>query len=345
MEQKYLLGYSIKATQIMNFTLIVCTYMRAVPLLKLLHSVKLQTRYPNEILIIDGSTNEETKTALEQNPFQGLHYFKVTDEERGLTKQRNFGVARVSKECEVICFLDDDTILDPQYFEEIINTYTIFPEALGVGGYISNEVQWENVGEHYVPKTNEFCIDGWKRAESNRFIIRKKLGLDSDKLPGFMPEFSNGRGVGYLPPSGKIYQVEQFKGGVASFKKEVFDTFSFSPYFEGYGLYEDADFTLRLSKSGKLYFNSKAQLAHYHDHSGRPNKYKYGKMVIKNGWYVWRVKFPKPSLKARLKWNAIVLLLSFLLLKNAFFGSKKRQSLEEFLGRIVAWSSLILKRG
>ena len=81
------------------------------------------------------------------------------------------------------------------------------------------------------------------------------------------------------------------------FRKIVFDSIWFSPYFEGYGLYEDADFTLRLSKIGKLYVNTNAQLGHFHDESGRPNKYQYGKMVVRNGWYVWRVKYPNPSLQ------------------------------------------------
>lgn len=327
----------------MKFTLVICTYMRPVALLELLDSVKLQTLYPDQILIIDGSSNEETKTALEKNLFQNLHYFLVSKEHRGLTRQRNFGISKVTGDSEIVCFLDDDTVLEKGYFENLIGTYSNHPDALGVGGYITNEVQWENVGNNYISKPDEFYFDGWKRKESKRFIIRKKLGLDSDKSPGFMPEFSNGRGVGYLPPSGKTYKVEQFKGGVASYRKTVFDSFAFSPYFEGYGLYEDADFTLRLSKTGNLYFNSNARLAHYHDNSGRPDKIKYGKMVVKNGWYVWRVKYPNPSFKARLKWNAIVLLLSFILLKNSFAGSKRKQSFDEFRGRMSAWFSLLIK--
>jgi GT2 family glycosyltransferase len=317
--------------------------MRPQPLLNLLDSVKQQTVYPNEILIIDGSTNEETKIVLDRNQFSNLKYFLVSPEERGLTKQRNFGVSKVNNDSEVICFLDDDTVLEPDYFEQLLNSYSIHPNALGAGGYITNEVQWEKVGENYIPQSNEFYFDGWKRPEGKRFVIRKKLGLDSDKNPGFMPEFSNGRGVGYLPPSGKIYHVEQFKGGVASFRKEVFDMFSFSPYFEGYGLYEDADFTLRVSKAGNLYFNSNARLAHYHSNSGRPNKFRYGKMVVRNGWYVWRVKYPNPSIKAKVKWNLIVLLLTSILLVNAFTKPKKSESINEFLGRITTWFSLLIK--
>jgi len=50
----------------MNFSLIICTYMRDKPLLKLLNSVKRQTRYPNEILIIDGSTDNKTQLLLKK---------------------------------------------------------------------------------------------------------------------------------------------------------------------------------------------------------------------------------------------------------------------------------------
>lgn len=318
--------------------------MRPAPLLRLLNSVKSQTNYPTEIVIIDGSTDNGTKEILAQNHFDTLNYFLVSKEHRGLTRQRNFGVSKVADSSEIVCFLDDDTILEPTYFEEIIKTYNLYPDALGVGGYITNEASWEKVNQNYVPTIKEFLFDGWKRKEGNRFILRKKLGLDSTKKPGYLPEFSNGRSVGFLPPSGKIYQVEQLKGGVSSFRISVFDTFQFSLFFEGYGLYEDADFTLRVSKTGNLYLNTNAKLAHFHDYSGRPNKYLYGKMVIRNGWYVWRVKFPSPSLKARLKWNLIVILLSFIVLKSSFKKSKTRDSINEFLGRMVAWVSLIITK-
>ena len=164
----------------MNFTLIVCTYMRPISLLNLLNSVKMQTLYPNEILIIDGSTNDETEAILESNKFQNLQYFLVPTAHRGLTKQRNYGVSKVSKNSEVVCFLDDDTVLEPTYFEEIIKTYFIFPDALGVGGYINNESKWEKVPEDYSPSIKEFAYDGWKQRDGSRFVLRKIFGLDSE---------------------------------------------------------------------------------------------------------------------------------------------------------------------
>ncbi|MFH6999083.1 glycosyltransferase family 2 protein [Flavobacterium sp. FlaQc-57] len=328
----------------MIFSLIVCTYMRPEPLLELLQSVQKQTFYPDEILIIDGSLDNETETILKENRFRNLKYFLVDEQNRGLTNQRNFGIKKVNDSVEIVCFLDDDTVLEENYFEEIIKTYKVFPEALGVGGYITNETKWERVIDNYIPFVNEFYYDGWKRKDGSRFVLRKKLNLDSDCPPGFSPLFSHGRSVGFLPPSDKIYPVEQLMGGVSSFRKTIFEEFSFSTYFEGYGLYEDADFSLRVAKIGKLYVNTKARLGHFHAEEGRPNQYQYGKMVVRNGWYVWRVKNPRPRFKDRLKWNSITILLTAVRLSNTFTSNNKKASFTEGLGRILGWVSLLFNK-
>ncbi|MEP3837191.1 MAG: glycosyltransferase family 2 protein [Algibacter sp.] len=323
----------------MKFTLIVCTYMRSKALVNLLLSVSQQTLYPDEILVIDASTNSETKNSLKQNKFNNLKYYKVDDANRGLTKQRNYGINLVSKSSEIVCFLDDDIVLTTNYFKNLLKTYSDYPKALAVGGYISNEVNWKQ-GE----KTNnrsQFYFDGWLRNEPSRFQLRRKFGLHPDTPPAFLPSFAHGRSVGFLPPSGKIYKVEQIMGGVSSYKKEIFKTIKFSTYFEGYGLYEDTDFSLRIAKQGSLYVNTNAQLSHFHDNSGRPNKYKYGKMVVRNGWYVWRVKYDNPSFKSRIKWNLTVWLLTTVRFTNIFTTKQRKEAFTETLGRVVGWLSLL----
>ena len=328
----------------MKFSLIICTYMRPKPLLQLLQSVQEQSHYPDEILIIDGSINKETQQILTHNSFQNLNYFLVSKEQRGLTKQRNYGIDRVGKDIEVVCFLDDDTVLENDYFEQLLNTYKVYPDALGVGGYIYNETKWQFVGLDYMPKINEFYFDGWKRKDGSRFILRKKLGLDSDCPPGFSSLFSHGRSIGFLPPTDKTYEVEQLMGGVSSFRKNTFESFRFSTYFQGYGLYEDADFTLRVAKTGKLYLNTAAHLNHYHEALGRPNQYQYGKMVVRNGWYVWRIKNPKPNTTDFLKWHSITLLLTLIRFSNAITTSKRTVAFTEALGRMAGWWSLIFNK-
>lgn len=326
----------------MKFALIVCTYMRPEPLLKLLKSVQAQSLYPNEILIVDGSTNNKTETILKQNSFEYLKYELVSDENRGLTKQRNFGISKVAKDIDVVCFLDDDTVLESDYFKNLLHTYDVYPEALGAGGYIiNNNADWQRCSENEVKKFNYFYFENWKRKYSQRFVLRKKIGLLDNSPPGIVPDFGHGKAMSYFPPTNKIYKTEFFLGGVSSFKKNILETIKFSEYFEGYGLYEDADFTIRVSKIGDLYVNTSAKLFHYHDDGGRPNQFQYGKMVLRNGWYVWRVSFPKPLLKARIKWNLTALFLTAVRATNIWNSKKKKEALTETAGRIYGWFSIL----
>jgi len=153
----------------MKISLIICTYMRPSSLKSLLETVVLQSKFPDEVLIVDGSTNEETKEMLDKFKYEtlNLHYYKVSDKDRGLTRQRNYGVSKVSEDMDVVAFLDDDTELDSEYFSEIEKTFLEHEDAVGVSGYITNEVKWEkanrdNQGFSY------FTYDGWSRREDLR---------------------------------------------------------------------------------------------------------------------------------------------------------------------------------
>ena len=99
--------------------------MRPEALLQLFQSVAEQTVVPAEIMIVDGSLNDQTQKALQQNELKQLHYFMVSAQDRGLTKQRNYGIGKVGEAMEVVCFLDDDTVLDTtiltNYLRHIMN--------------------------------------------------------------------------------------------------------------------------------------------------------------------------------------------------------------------------------
>lgn len=328
----------------MNFSLIICTYMRPQPLLKLLNSVAKQSLYPNEILIVDGSNDERTTEMLENNSFKNLKYYKVTEENRGLTKQRNFGIEKVDTTSEIVCFLDDDTELDRNYFKAIIDTFKNDSNCVGVGGVAVNENRWFKIDENQsIDLSKHYVIDGYAIKESSRNLVRNKLGLQSPFRPGIMPDFSHGRTYRY-PPNNKIYPVDLLIGMSFNFRKSIFNHIKFSTYFEGYGLYEDADFSLRALRYGTNVINTAAKLNHYHNISGRPNKYKYGKMVVRNGWYVWRVKYPNPHLKARFKWNATSFLLTLIRFVNALTTSNKKAAFNEAVGRTVGWFSLVFNK-
>lgn len=328
----------------MKFSLIICTYKRSQVLLQLLQSVKLQTVYPDEILIVDGSTDDDTEKMLENNDFDKLIYFNVDEHNRGLTRQRNFGIKNVDIASQVICFLDDDTILEKNYFEELVKTFQSDSAIVGVGGVAINENRWESIEKGKVYNSNKYYLfEDYKYKEALRNKVRNYLKLQSNLGPGMMPEFSHGRTCGF-PLNGKTYEVDLLIGMSMAFRKKVFDKIKFSVYFDGYGLYEDADFCIRALSFGKNVINTAIQLSHFHHPSGRPNQYVYGKMVVRNGWYVWRVKYPSPSLKAKMKWHSITILLILIRATNIVTNKQKKEAFTETLGRIVGWFSIFVKK-
>ena len=106
--------------------------MRPTSINGLLVSLQSQTLQPDVIIIIDGSTNKDTYELLNHRLDTRLTYFLVPPELRGLTKQRNFGISKVAKDIDVVCFLDDDVLLESDYFEQLIKTYSIYPEAFSL---------------------------------------------------------------------------------------------------------------------------------------------------------------------------------------------------------------------
>ena len=174
----------------MFVSLIICTYQRKDALLRLLTSVQKQSLYPNEILIIDGSLDNETEIAIKELVYQKLRFYKVDDNNRGLTKQRNFGVDQLNTDCEVVCFLDDDTLLHEDYFKNIKERFEAEQSITGIGGLATNENRWKPITDSFKYHSKRYkIIDGYYVKEGFRNVVRNYLGLGANQLPGVMPAF------------------------------------------------------------------------------------------------------------------------------------------------------------
>ena len=325
-----------------SFSLVICTYNRKQNLNRLLESIVNQASKPKEIIIVDSSDFIHPRH--QEFEKSNLIFYKwVTRKDRGLTKQRNIGIRMVHEQSNIICFLDDDVILNTNYFKELMITFNTYEKAIGVGGYIVNEIEWKKkITNSESTSINKYEFDGFYRNLPLRFRLRKRLGLSPNTPPGYMSNFGHGYSVSFLPPTEKTYSVEMLMGGVAAYRKSLFDKIQFSEFFQGYGLYEDADFSLRAAQLGKLYINTKAQLEHHHEPAGRPNMFKYGRMVVRNGHYVWRIKNPRPNITDRFKWHAITLLLLLVRATNALTGPKRKQALMETIGRKIGYFELLI---
>ena len=317
-------------------TIIICTYKRTESLKVLLDNLEQQKRKPDELLIIDGSPDGETETMVHnlKNSLQ-IYYWNTPPEHRGLTRQRNFGIAKLRPETDIVCFLDDDVILEPDYLKILEGTLNDNPGCVGVSGYQTTGRKWDiyNPTKHTGKKW--YIMDGFAIKLGDRNYLRRLLGLFPEERPGFFPKY--GHVYEIVPPSGKSYEAEHLIGCNMSFRRMVFDKVKFSDFFIGYGLYEDFDFSLRTTQYGYLLVNTNMRLEHHHHPAGRPNTYKYGKMVTRNGWYVWRMRYEHPGFINVLKWYTISILFTLLIVKSF----RQKSAVMEFLGRVVGLFSLI----
>lgn len=328
-----------------SISLIVCTYERPEAVGRLLKALmEPAAATPDEILIVDSSFTTQTEEVV--NALRGgsgaatLRFFRVGGEHRGLTAQRNFGIAQAGG--EVVAFLDDDTVPSERYFEEIGDCFRRHPDAVGVGGYITGAA-WSEVGAGARRSLGKFLFDGWERRDDVRWVARRLLGLAPRCKPGEMPPSGHGRPVGFLPPDGLDHEVEFVMGGASAWRRVVFDRCSFSPEFAGYGLYEDLDFCIQANRVGPIYLCTRAEVAHEHDPGARPDPFAYGKMVVRNGWYVWRKRWPSPSTPDKLRWWATTFLLALFRLGDVRPG--RGAAFREGLGRVYGAASLLASRG
>ena len=310
-----------------SISLVICTYQRPQAIVVALDSVLFQSRPPDEIIVVDSSEDNQTELAISSHELgPSITYIMVDESERGLTRQRNRGISLASM--DVVAFIDDDVVLEPDYILELGLAFDRHPEAVGIGGSIN--------GQEWLPpeaaQPKHFVVEGWGTKDSFRWRVRRYLHLDSPLPPGWMPASGHGRSASY-PPTGKDYQVEFIMGGVSGYRRDLFNSIQFSPWFEGYGLYEDLDFSTRASRLGSLYLSTKVRLDHYHEPSGRPDHVKYGRMVVTNGWRVWRTRWPMPSLKDRAKWWLTTLLL---IVARALGPGDRKAAMNEALGRLRA---------
>lgn len=261
---------SLKRSPGIRSSLIICTYKRAHTLLKLIRHLEILDDLPDEILIIDGSQDDNTykvaSTLLNQMtlPCDIIYVFSPT----GLTIQRNVGID-ISKG-RIIHFLDDDCLPENMYFKEIENFFNLHPNVGGITGNIVNE--------YTIPLSSKFkfrCL----------FRLYKRKGI-----PG--KYYGNGSSIpkGVIGPSLKhSYEVDILSGASMSFRREALDLVGgFSEFFSGYSQGEDLEISLRIRRHFDLYVCLNAKCNHYQEPSSRPDLFKKGFMEVYNRHYIWK---------------------------------------------------------
>lgn len=121
-------------------TIQLCTYNRAALLERVLDACFEQTVSPDdyEVVLVDDGSSDRTPAAIERARARaGCRFTAVTQENSGLAKGRNAGIARARG--ERIIFIDDDVLVLPNFVEEHLRSSATHPGAIVRGGAIEVE--------------------------------------------------------------------------------------------------------------------------------------------------------------------------------------------------------------
>lgn len=216
-----------------GMTVVIPTKNRREDLLRAIASILSQTSPPLELIVVDQSGNEDSRTAAEAmlagRPDISVTYLRRPDL-GGLTAAKNVAVD-VAKS-EALLFIDDDVILDPNFLAEIARAYEI-GGLDGVGGV--------------------FHPDEMRGRWQQRFAELFRAGpFRDDRL---VLQYASGERPALHP-------TWLLSGGLSSCRSYVFERFRFNEALRGASHMEDIDFYSRASTVFKFALAPRARAIH-----------------------------------------------------------------------------------
>ncbi len=118
-------------------SLCICTKNRATLLEKTLDSVSAQTVKPDEILLIDNNSNDETQQVI-QRYLKSLPIKVFIREDDTISKLRHFAASAASS--DIVAFTDDDALLEKDWVYHVKRSFESDEHLKLLGGYMYH---WE----------------------------------------------------------------------------------------------------------------------------------------------------------------------------------------------------------
>ena len=218
----------------MKTAIIVSTYNRPLALKLCLESIRNQTVLPDEVIIADDGSADDTKKLIqeiaEDFPVKLIHVWQP-DEGFQLAKIRNKAVAASSS--DFIIQIDGDVLLHKEYVEDFIKiareNRCILGSRVGLGPKLTTQIESSQI----IPK-----IYPWTRGIIQKPLraLYSKAGRWISKSPWLLNKKNKSQGLGC---------------SMAFWKKDFIAVNGYDERFVGWGC-EDRDLLLRLGRMGVL---------------------------------------------------------------------------------------------
>ena len=218
-------------------TVVIPTRNRPADLTNAIKSLCYQSRLPDELIVVDQSVDDLSVRSIKSHEtlMKKFKLIYIHDSNiLGLVEAKRVAVKNASG--QIICFLEDDIVLEADYILQIELGFIKQSTMMGCSGVITNP-----------PKENflyRFLFNIFHRGifNDNRMKVRSVYhGYDHN-----------------------LIQSNMLSGGVSAWRREVFDEVEFD-VANGFHMFEDIDFSTRVDRhyGNRLFINPNARLAHY----------------------------------------------------------------------------------
>lgn len=311
-----------------GLAVVVCTCQRPESLARLLQSLAAHDRRPDQLIIVDASSGDDTQRMLSSYPdleqlAATVLYFHVSGMLRGLTRQRNYALRWVTT--DLVAFFDDDVVLLPGCLREMERVHrSLGDQIAGVGAFIRNQ--------------------DWPPANTWLWHARVLLRLMPNLQPGRYHRSGMSTPWIFLPPTDGLVEGDWLPGCAMMWRTAVAREIRFCEDLTGYALGEDLDFSLRARSRGRLVVTGAAQVLHLLEPSGRPGWFQWGYMAIKNKYLIHRRALPDRT------WRDVAWFIyawvfdTLLLMRHLFAAGRRRAVLLQIAGRLKAAYDLLRDR-
>jgi GT2 family glycosyltransferase len=218
----------------MDFTVGIITYERPDSVERLLDSIDKMSRLPDEVIVVDDSEEDDTKQKVNSRNADYKMNYIAHEGKRTQSEARNIVIDEAT--FEIICFLDDDTVVSEKWLEKIEETYANNPNIAGAAGP---------------------AITANDDLEPKFEIIRKAENQNEFNKFGEVKDQSDR----WIPP--EPVETDKFRGANMSFRKSMLEEYRFNEEYFGNGYREEDDLMIRLWKNNeKLIYHPEALVYH-----------------------------------------------------------------------------------
>lgn len=208
-------------------------------------SIYAQRRLPDELIIVDQSDSDASRVAVSSlvTP-PSMELVHIHDPQiAGLVAAKK--VAAETARGDIVCYLEDDVILEADYLLQIERGFVDHPEMVGCSGVISNSV----------PRSRfyQFFFDAFRR------------GIYKDRR-----DHIYARARRHSPT---LMVSDVLSGGVSAWRREVLEAVPFDT-LNGFFMLEDMEFSTRVAKlyGPRLFINPAARLEHHSSPANREHR-------------------------------------------------------------------------